>query len=685
MNKEEAQKRIKELKDITAYHAKKYYDDDEPEISDFEYDMLMLELRNLEKEYPELITADSLTQHVGGTVKEGFEKVEHEVPLQSLQDIFNFDELYAFDERVKKVIEDYESENEQFQFEMPDSLSEKEKVKVKYVVETKIDGLSVSLEYKDGIFVRGATRGNGLIGEDITENLKTIKHIPKKLKEKIDITVRGEVFIGKNEFEKMNQEREENEETLFANARNAAAGSLRQLDSKIAASRPLDIYIFNVQKSDTKKFTSHIESLEYLEKIGFNVNPIKVLCNSIPEAIEEINKIGDNREDLSFGIDGAVIKVDNLSYREILGTNYKTPKWAIAYKYPPEQKETLLKDITFQVGRTGAITPMAILEPVKVAGSTISKTTLHNEDFIKEKDLRVGDTVVIQKAGDVIPEVVDVLKEKRTGNEKKFVMPTKCPVCGADAVREEGEAAVRCIGVECPAKQYRNILHFASREAMNIKGLGDSIIEELLNRKLIFNIADLYSLKLEDIASLKKNGQKFAQNLIEAINESKNNELYRLINGLGIRHIGAKAAKQLAKKYKNIENLQNASLESLIMIDDMGEIMAESVFEFFSQEQTKDLIQKLKDAGLNMNSKEVSNGDGRFDGMIFVLTGGLDNYSRKEAEEIIENFGGKTSSSVSKKTTYVLAGEDGGSKLTKAQELGIPIITEEEFINMIRE
>lgn len=685
MNKEEAQKRIKELKDITAYHAKKYYDDDEPEISDFEYDMLMLELRNLEKEYPELITADSLTQHVGGTVKEGFEKVEHEVPLQSLQDIFNFDELYAFDERVKKVIEDYESENEQFQFEMPDSLSEKEKVKVKYVVETKIDGLSVSLEYKDGIFVRGATRGNGLVGEDITENLKTIKHIPKKLKEKIDITVRGEVFIGKNEFEKMNQEREENEETLFANARNAAAGSLRQLDSKIAASRPLDIYIFNVQKSDTKKFTSHIESLEYLEKIGFNVNPIKVLCNSIPEAIEEINKIGDNREDLSFGIDGAVIKVDNLFYREILGTNYKTPKWAIAYKYPPEQKETLLKDITFQVGRTGAITPMAILEPVKVAGSTISKTTLHNEDFIKEKDLRVGDTVVIQKAGDVIPEVVDVLKEKRTGNEKKFVMPTKCPVCGADAVREEGEAAVRCIGVECPAKQYRNILHFASREAMNIKGLGDSIIEELLNRKLIFNIADLYSLKLADIASLKKNGQKFAQNLIEAINESKNNELYRLINGLGIRHIGAKAAKQLAKKYKNIENLQNASLESLIMIDDMGEIMAESVFEFFSQEQTKDLIQKLKDAGLNMNSKEVSNGDGRFDGMIFVLTGGLDNYSRKEAEEIIENFGGKTSSSVSKKTTYVLAGEDGGSKLTKAQDLGIPIITEEEFINMIRE
>ncbi len=663
MNKEEAKKRIEELKDITAYHAKKYYDEDEPEISDFEYDMLMLELRNLEKEYPDLITADSLTQHIGGTVKEGFEKVEHEVPLQSLQDIFNFDELYAFDERVKKTVEN----------------------EIKYVVETKIDGLSVSLEYKDGIFVRGATRGNGLVGEDITENLKTIKHIPKKLKEKIDIIVRGEVFIGKQEFEEMNQEREENEESLFANARNAAAGSLRQLDSKIASSRPLDIYIFNVQKSDTKKFTSHIESLEYLEKIGFNVNPVKVLCNNIPEAIEEINKIGNNRDELTFGIDGAVIKVDDLKMREILGSNYKTPKWAIAYKYPPEQKETLLKDITFQVGRTGAITPMAILEPVKVAGSTISKTTLHNEDFIKEKDLRVGDVVLIQKAGDVIPEVVKVLVEKRKGKEKEFVMPTKCPVCGADAIREEGESAVRCIGVECPAKQYRNILHFASREAMNIKGLGDSIIEELLNRNLISNIADIYNLKLEDIASLKKNGQKFAQNLLDSINESKNNELYRLINGLGIRHIGAKAAKQLAKKYKNMDNLQNASLESLINIDDMGEIMAESVFEFFEQEQSRDLIQKLKDAGLNMNSEENFAGDGRFDGMIFVLTGGLENYSRKEAEEIIENFGGKTSSSVSKKTTYVLAGEDGGSKLTKAQSLGITIITEDEFLNMIRE
>ena len=463
MNKEQAKKRIEELREITNYHAKRYYDDDNPDIIDFEYDMLMVELKNLENTYPEFISKESLTQHVGGTVKEGFEKVEHEVPLQSLQDIFNFEDLYTFDERVRKTI----------------------KSDIKYVVETKIDGLSVALEYKDGIFVRGATRGNGLVGENITENLKTIKNIPKKLNEKIDIIVRGEVFIGKEEFEKMNEEREENEESLFANARNAAAGSLRQLDSKIAASRPLDIYIFNVQKCEDIKFESHYESLEYMKKLGFNVNPVEILCDNIPEVIKEIEQIGENREELSFGIDGAVIKVDNLKQREILGTNFKTPKWAIAYKYPPESKETVLKDIICQVGRTGAITPMAILEPVKVAGSTISKTTLHNDDFIKEKDLRIGDKVIIQKAGDVIPEVVGVVKEKRTGEEKVFSMPTVCPVCGAKAVREDGEAATRCISMECPARLYRNIIHFASREAMNIKGLGESIIDEFLTRNLI--------------------------------------------------------------------------------------------------------------------------------------------------------------------------------------------------------
>ena len=662
MNREEAKKRIEELREITAYHAKRYYDDDNPEISDFEYDMLMVELKNLENKYPEFITKDSLTQHVGGTVKEGFEKVEHEVPLQSLQDIFDFEELYAFDERVKKTIED----------------------DIKYVVETKIDGLSVALEYKEGIFVRGATRGNGLVGENITENLKTIKNIPQKLNEPIDIIVRGEVFIGKEEFEKMNEERAENEETLFANARNAAAGSLRQLDSSITAKRPLDIYIFNVQKCDTLKFKSHHESLVYLEKLGFNVNPVKVLCDTVEDVIKAIQNIGDNREDLTFGIDGAVVKIDSISQREVLGTNYKTPKWAIAYKYPPEQKETILKDIVCQVGRTGAITPMAILEPVKVAGSTISKTTLHNEDFIKEKELKIGDTVVIQKAGDVIPEVVRVVKEKRTGNEKDYEIPKVCPVCGAQAVREEGEAARRCIGIECPAKQFRSILHFASRDAMNIMGLGDSIIEEFLKLGLIKNIADLYTLSFDDIASLKKNGKKFAQNMIDSLEASKKNDLYRLINGLGIRNIGVKAAKSLAKKFKNMDAIIAAEYEDYLELDDMGEIMAKSIYSFFREEQTLDLINRLKEYGLNMEVYQDDDIDNRFEGKIFVLTGALDKFTRKEAEDLIEKFGGKTSGSVSKKTSYVLAGEDAGSKLVKANELGVSVITEEEFSNMIK-
>ena len=662
MNKEKARKRIEELRKETAYHAKKYYDDDAPEISDFEYDMLMNELKNLEKEYPEFVDSESLTQKVGGTVKEGFNKVEHEVPLQSLQDIFNFEELYAFDERVKKTLG---------------------KENVDYVVETKIDGLSTSLEYVNGKFVRGATRGNGLIGEDVTENLKTVKSIPQKLNEDITITVRGEVFIGKDEFEKMNEERQLKEEPLFANARNAAAGSLRQLDSTITASRPLDIYIFNVQKAEKGKFTSHYESLKYLEKLGFSVNPVKILCKTIDEVVEKIKEIGEKRDELSFGIDGAVIKVDNLADREILGTNFKTPKWAIAYKYPPERKETKLKDIICQVGRTGAITPMAILEPVRVAGSLISKTTLHNEDFIKEKDLRICDIVVIQKAGDVIPEIVEVKKEKRTGDEKEFKMPEVCPVCGALAVREEGESAVRCIGIECPAKLFRSILHFASKEAMDIKGLGEAIIEELLNRNLIKNIADIYSLKLEDIKSLKKDGTKFAQNLIDSIENSKQNDLSRLINSFGIRHIGNKASKSLARKYKTLDALKNATLESLVSTDDMGEIMAESIYQFFNQPQTEDLIEKLKKANVNMESKEEITENEKFAGKVFVLTGSLENYTRKEAEEIIEKLGGKTSSSVSKKTNYVIAGEESGSKLEKANELGIPVLSENDFTELL--
>ena len=665
MDSIQAKARIEELRKTLEYHAKKYYDEDKPEISDFEYDMMMNELKSLEKQFPDLIDKESLTQKVGGHVKEGFKKVEHEIPLQSLQDVFSYEELRDFDERVRKQLKD-NGKN------------------LKYVVETKIDGLSMAIEYKDGKFVRAATRGNGLIGEDVTNNAKTIKTIPSELTEPVTIIVRGEVFIGSKEFEKLNEEREILGQTLFANARNAAAGSLRQLDSKITATRPLDIYIFNVQKLENNQFNSHYEQLEYLDKLGFNVNPVKILCNNIDEAINAITKIGDDREKLSFGIDGAVIKVDNLDYREELGTTFKTPRWAIAYKYPPEQKETLLKDIVCQVGRTGAITPMAILAPVKVAGSTISKTTLHNEDFIKEKDLRIGDRVIIQKAGDVIPEVVESVKSKRTGEEKEFVMPKVCPVCGAPTIREEGEAVTRCTGIECSAKALRNIVHFASKEGMEIDGLGYSIIEQLIDRKLISNIADIYNLKLEDIASLKKNGKKFAQNLIDAIEKSKSNDLFKLITGLGIRHIGAKSAKNLARKFRTMDNLINASIEELSIQNDVGEITAKSIYDFFHEEQSIDLINKLKTAGVNMESLEEESSDNRFEGKTFVLTGALSKYSRDEASDIIEKLGGKTSSSVSKKTSYVLAGEDAGSKLTKAQSLGVTVITEEEFEKMIK-
>ena len=664
MELEQARKRVEELVPLLKYYTQMYFDDKQV-VSDYEYDMLMKELKGIEKEYPELIREDSPTQRVGASIKKGFEKVTHEIPLQSLQDVFSFEEVRDFDTRMQKAAKENGAE-------------------LKYVVETKIDGLSAALEYKNGIFVRGATRGNGTVGEDVTENLKTVKSIPKKLKELIDIVVRGEVFIGKEEFEKLNADRLVDEEEVFANARNAAAGSLRQLDSRITAKRPLDIYIFNVQKCDSIDFKSHYESLLYLEKIGFNVNPVKILCNNIDEAISAIEKIGQDREKISFGIDGAVVKVDDLALREKIGTTYKTPKWAVAYKYPPEKKETKLKDIVCQVGRTGAITPMAILEPVVVAGSKISKTTLHNEDFIKERDIRIGDTVVIQKAGDVIPEVVEVKKKKRTGEEVPFKMPTTCPICGAQTIREEGEVAWYCNGVECPAKLQRGIEHFVSREAMDITGLGEAIVEELIKRGLISNIADIYKLTFEDIASLKKNGKKFAQNLIDAIEESKHRDLYRLVNALGIRHVGVKLAKSLCKNYDTMDKLMKASYESLCMKEEVGKIIAKSIYNFFREEQTIDLIKRLKEYGVNMVAEKEEGADDRFAGMTFVLTGTLEKYSRDEASEIIEKFGGKTSGTVSKKTTYVLAGESAGSKLVKAQELGIRIITEQEFDEMSR-
>ena len=666
MKKEDAKKRIQELTEKTSYYAKKYYDEDKPEISDYEYDMLIKELRELEEKYPEFVDEKSYTRHVGGNVKSGFNKVEHEVPLLSMQDIFNIDEIEEYINKIQKQAEEKNIQNKNF------------------VVETKIDGLTASLEYKDGIFVRGSTRGNGFIGEDVTENLKTIKNIPKELTERVTITVRGEVFINNKDFEKMNKEREENGEELFANARNAAAGSLRQLDSSIVKNRPLDIYVYNIQKIENKQITSHYEALEYLQKLGFNVNPVRTLCKTTQEVNNSIKEIGKNREKIKFGIDGAVIKVDDLNFREILGATAKNPRWQIAYKYPPEQKTTKLIDIICNVGRTGVITPLAILEPVQVAGSIISKTTLHNEDFIKEKEIKIGDTVVIQKAGDVIPEIVKVIKEKRTGEEKEFQMPEICPVCGAKTSRQEGEVAVRCTGIECPAKLYRNLVHFVSREAMNIDGLGENIIEQLMDKKLITNIADIYSLTFEEISSLKKSGTKFATNLMNAIENSKQNELHRLIASLGIMHIGGKASKVLAKEFKSIDNLSKAGFFELSEIDDIGPIMAQSIVEFFSQEQTKDLIKRLKKAGVNTEDNSTEETDERFYNMTFVLTGSLENFTREEATNIIEKYGGKASSSVSKKTTYLIAGEDAGSKLTKAENLGITILTENEFLDMIK-
>lgn len=657
------EKRLKELKELIEYHANKYYNEDAPEISDFEYDMLMIELKNIEKEHPELITSDSPTQVIvaKGKVDTHFTEVIHEVPLQSLQDVFNIGDVNDFVNRIEKTVSNPE-----------------------YVVEAKIDGLSVSLEYIDGKFIKGATRGNGLVGEDVTLNLMTIKNIPKVLPEKVTVTVRGEVFLPKEKFERINEEREVLGEKLFANPRNAAAGSLRQLDPNVTAKRELDIFIFNMQKIENKDITSHYESLQYLKQLGFNVSPYTTKCDNIEEILKEIQRIGNERGEIPFDIDGAVVKVDSLSQREEIGTTTKTPKWAVAYKYPPEKKETILEDITIQVGRTGALTPVAILKPVRVAGSLISKTTLHNEDFIKDKDLRIGDYVLIQKAGDVIPEVVEVIKEKRNGTERKFEMPKTCPICGSETAREEGEAVTRCTGIECPAMLFRSLVHFATRDAMNIEGLGPAVVEQLLDAKLISNIADIYTLTLEDVLTLERMGEKSANNLINAINVSKKNSLDKLINAFGIRHVGLKTAKILAKHFNNIDEMQNATFEQYNKIYEIGDIMAESLVKFFENSQTKDLINRLKIAGVNTESNIKEIVDNRFEKKTFVLTGTLPTLSRSEATVIIEKFGGKVSSSVSKKTDYVLAGEEAGNKLIKAEELGVKIITEEEFMQMIR-
>ncbi|HHW30824.1 MAG TPA: NAD-dependent DNA ligase LigA [Clostridiaceae bacterium] len=658
-------KRIEELREIISYHDYKYYVEDNPEISDHEYDALYRELEELESQFPQYASPLSPTQRVGGKPLEGFQKVFHTIQMGSLQDVFSEGELYAFDRRVREALQE----------------------KVEYVVERKIDGLSVSLEYENGLFVRGATRGDGLIGEDITQNLKTIKSIPMVLKEKLpQLIVRGEVFISKNDFIKLNEAQEEAGMPLFANPRNAAAGSLRQLDPKITAGRKLDIFVFNIQKVEGRTFATHSETLEFMKSAGLKVIPGYKVVGSIEEAIEELKLIGDQRGELPYEIDGAVIKVNSLRQREILGSTTKTPKWAVAYKYPAEKKQTKIKQIWVNVGRTGVLTPNALLEPVRLAGTTVSRATLHNMDYIKQKDIRVGDTVWVQKAGDIIPEVLDVVFTERTGEETEFQMPEKCPVCGAQVEREEGEAAYRCIGIECPAQLSRSIIHFASRDAMNIEGLGPANVKVLLDGGFIQGIGDLYYLheKREELEKIQRMGKKSVQNLLNSIEASKNNDIDRLIYGFGIRNIGLRAAQLLSQNFESIDALSKASVEDIVKIPEFGEKMANSVVTFFKQEQTADTISKLRNAGVNLRSlgkKEIK--DNRFEGYTFVLTGTLPTLTRAQATEIIESFGGKVSGSVSKKTSYVLAGEDAGSKLDKAKTLGIRIIDEEEFRKMI--
>lgn len=650
--------RAQELRNELNHHIYLYYVLNENEISDYEYDMKMRELKDIEEEYPELLTPDSPTHRVGGEADSTFESVVHSVRMESLQDAFSEDEIRDFDNRVKTVFPS-----------------------AHYVAEPKIDGLSVSLEYTDGVFTRGSTRGDGNVGEDITANLRTIKSIPLRLHKTLPfIEVRGEVYMPRESFEWVVSQQELNDEKPFKNPRNAASGSLRQKNPKITAQRGLDIFVFNIQQVDGATLTSHKQSLDFLKELGFKTVPFYNEYDNIDDALKEIERIGDIRYTLPFDIDGAVLKVNDFSQRAELGSTSKFPKWAIAFKYPPEEKETKLIDIEVAVGRTGVLTPIAILEPVLLAGSTVSRATLHNEDFIAEKGISIGDTVIVRKAGDIIPEILSVTNH--TGNTV-FKMPSACPECGSTVFREDGEAAIRCTNPDCPAQLLRNLIHFCSRDAMDIEGLGDAVLEALVNNGLIKTAADIYDLKAPDVASLERMGNKSALNLINAIEQSKKNDLSKLVFALGIRHIGEKAAKLLSEKFLSLENISNATVDEILTIDGFGEIMAQSVVEYFSLEQSKQLIADLKNKGLNTSSLKEFN-DNRFEGLTFVLTGTLPTYSRKEASDIIESFRGKTSSSVSKKTDYVLAGEDAGSKLTKAQQLGITIIGEEEFRKMIK-
>lgn len=650
---------MKQLRDTLNENARLYYTLDRSTMSDYEYDHLYRRLQDLEREHPEEITPDSPTQRVGDAVRNDFAEVLHPVPLESLEDVFDGNEVQDF---LAKVLE---------------TLPQAE-----YSVEPKVDGLSVALEYRDGVFYQGATRGDGRKGEDVTGNLRTIRSIPMVLPEKLPrLIVRGEVYMARSVFEEINEELELEGKPLLANPRNAAAGSLRQKDPKMCAKRRLDIAVFNLQLAERRTFTTHAETLAYLKAQGFPTIPHATISNG-EDILREIDRLGDTRMEFPFDIDGAVVKLNNLSDRDILGSTAKCPKWAVAYKYPPEQKPSRVVDIVVQVGRTGVLTPKAVLEPVRLAGTTVTNATLHNQDYIREKDIRIGDTVIVQKAGEIIPEIVSVEREKRPDDAAEFVFPQTCPVCGAPVLRDPDGAAIRCTGAECPAQLLRNLIHFAARDAMDIDGVGPAVLQQLIEAKLVANPADLYDLTAEQLKKLERMGAKSAQNAVEAIAKSKENDLWRLIYALGIRQVGEKAAKILAAHFGSMDALRRATAEELTQIDDVGAVTADYITRWMQSEQAADLLERLKNAGLNMESRRTLV-DSRFAGMTFVLTGALTRFTREEAGEMIEQRGGKAASSVSKKTTYVVAGENAGSKLKKAQELNIPVLSEEEFLALL--
>lgn len=637
-----------------------YYDLDAPLISDFEYDAMMRRLEELEAEHPELVTPDSPTQHVGGQVMSSFAPVTHEAPLESLTDVFSEEELMEFGHKMNELVT----------------------VPHQYSVEPKIDGLSMALRYENGVFVQGATRGNGTVGEDVTENLRTIRNLPMQLKNAPEhLVVRGEVYMSKAVFQELNAEREVRGEALFANPRNAAAGSMRQQDPKVAASRKLDIILFNIQAS-SETYKTHGETLDAMREMGFNVIPYK-LYDNIQDCVEQVRYLGDHREELPYDMDGAVIKINDLEQRRQLGSTAKAPRWAVAYKYPPEQKESKVVDIVVQVGRTGVLTPKAVIEPVRLAGTTVTNATLHNQDFVDKLDIRVGDTVVVQKAGEIIPEVLSVNHALRPEGTVPFHLPEICPECGGPVVRDEDGVAMRCTGAECPAQRLRNIAHFASREAMDIDGLGISLCESLIRNGLVKSPAELYYLQQESLEKLERMGKKSAANLMHAIEQSKQQGLARVLCGFGIRQVGAKASRTLASHFGTMDKLMAASAEELTAVPDIGPITAGFIREWLDQPQSQHQIRLLREAGVVLENTDVVL-DTRFQGKTFVLTGALEQYTREEAGALIEKFGGKVSSSVSKKTSYVLAGENAGSKLTKANDLGIPVITEDEFAQMIQ-